>query len=74
MNYVVKQQTFSDLTPVIQSIVKVCKIQNPEETFVPGWKWSGLVCNILGLWRISVVEKYICVQKNSKANYAESIQ
>jgi len=35
---------------------------------------NGLVCNILGLWRISVDEKYICVQKNSKANYTKSIQ
>ena len=64
--------SISDLTLAIQRIVQVCKIQkNPEETFLPGWKWAGF--NILGLRRISVDEKYICVQKNSKANYTASI-
>jgi len=51
--------------------VKVWKIQNPEETFLNDWKWAGLY-NILGLWRISVDEKYVCVQKNSKANWGDA--
>jgi len=34
--------SISDLTLVVQRIVKICKIQNTEETFLPGWKWAGL--------------------------------